>query len=152
MGLEQIAGARRLAQVMGAVADGTAGSPGNLSQGEMADRGYRGLVLGFGPQNVATVTNVSINAQPSLTVRASRLQVNAAIASFFSITDFRIGRNTQLLSNNAVPAAAFSETAVDSGIRGDTCTIGQQIALSVTNLSGAQLQFQGTLFGVAHDG
>lgn len=150
MGLEHLAGARHLAHMMGlSPADSP---PRDLHQEPMADRGYRGLVLGFGPQNVAAGVNVAINAQPSLTVRASRLQVTGAVAALFLITDFRIGRNTQLLSNNSVPASAFSETAVDSGIRGDTCTIGQQIALSVTNNSGAQLQFTGTLFGVAHDG
>lgn len=150
MGLEHLAGARHLAHMMG-LSPADSPSP-DLHQEPMADRGYRGLVLGFGPQNIAAGVNQAINAQPSLTVRASRLQVTGAIASLFLITDFRIGRNTQLLSNNSVPAAAFSETAVDSGIRGDTCTIGQQISLSVTNNTGAQLQFTGTLFGVAHDG
>ena len=126
-------------------------SPG-LHSGEVADRGFRGLVLGLGPNNIAAGVNQAINATPSLDTRASRLQVTDAIASLFLITAFTIGRNNQLLSNNNVPCSAFSEKAVDSGIRGDVCTIGQQIAISVTNDSGAQLRFTGTVFGVCHDG
>lgn len=126
-------------------------NPG-LQSAPVADRGFRGLVLGMGPNNVAAAANQAINATPSLDTRTSRLQITDAIASLFLITAFTIGRNNQLLSNNQVPCAAFSELAVDSGIRGDVCTLGQQISLTVTNDSGAQLRFTGSIFGVCHDG
>jgi hypothetical protein len=153
---QHMLGLDTLANIVGAGPIGGAESPamypGNPEVGALPNRGARGLVLGFGPTSVAAATTVTFNAQPNLVVRASRLMILGAIASMFSINDFRIGRNTQLLAANAVPAAAFAEIAVDSGIRGDTCTVGQLISLQVNNNAAASLTFSGALFGVAIDG
>lgn len=157
--LRTIIGAR--ARAMGLdmlAADGLDGAispamyPGQPEQVPLANRGPRGLMLGFGPTNVATVATNTFQAQPNLIFRVSRMMALAAVASFFTITDFRIGRTAQFLSPNGVPAAAFAENAVDSGLRGDTSNVGQLLSLTVLNNSGAQLAFSGAAFGVCIDG
>lgn len=155
--LHQILGARGMGLDMLAAADAggvvvAADNPGYPQQVQMPSRGPRGLVLGFGPTSINAGVATTFSSQPQLIFRASRLMVLAAVASLFTLTDFRIGRVSQFIAPNGVPAAAFAETAVDSGLRGDTGNVGQTLAVIAQNNAAAALTFSGACFGVAIDG
>ena len=133
---------------------GAAGSEpiGNPHLAAMADRGARGLLLGFGPTSVAGAASATFSAQPTLHVRVSRAIVPSYAAPGFSVNDLRVGRASQLLSPNAIPATAIAENAVDAGIRADTANLGQLISLAVTNKNVGALTFEAMVIGVAYDG
>lgn len=124
----------------------------NPHLGPMADRGARGLLLGFGPTSVSAGATLQASAQPTLHVRVSRAIVPSYAAPGFSINDLRVGRASQLLSPNAIPATAIAENAVDAGIRADTANLGQLIAISATNKFAGALTFEAMVIGVAYDG
>lgn len=118
----------------------------------LASRGARGFPIGFGPTAVAGGATVTFTAQPQLIFRPSRLIVPAIIAGSFSVADLKIGKNSQLVSANPIPAVAFAENAVDAGLRLDTCNVGQLIALQVTNNAVNSVTFSAALLGVSIDG
>lgn len=152
--LHQILGARGMGLDMLAAdaAMSQADHPGMPQQVAMPSRGPHGLVLGFGPQSINGGVAVTFNSQPQLIFRASRLMVLSSIAQLFTLTDFRIGRVSQFIAPNGVPAAAFAETAVDSGLRGDTGNVGQTLAIIAQNNAAGALTYSGACFGVAIDG
>lgn len=125
---------------------------GDPSVVPLASRGARGFPIGFGPTSVTAGATVTFTAQPQLIFRPSRLIVPAIIAGSFSIADLKIGKNSQLVSANPIPAVAFAENAVDAGLRLDTCNVGQLIALQVTNNAAGAVVFSAALLGVSIDG
>lgn len=125
---------------------------GDPSVVPLASRGARGFPIGFGPTSVTGGATVTFTAQPQLIFRPSRLIVPAIIAGSFSVADLKIGKNSQLVSANPIPAVAFAENAVDAGLRLDTCNVGQLIALQVTNNAVGAVTFSAALLGVSIDG
>lgn len=125
---------------------------GNPDVEPLPSRGARGFPIGFGPTAVLPGATVTFLAQPQLIFRPSRLIIPAIIAASFSVADLRIGKNSQLVSANPVPAVAFAENAVDAGLRLDTCNVGQLIALQVTNNAAGAVTFSAALLGVSIDG
>lgn len=96
----------------------------------------RELLLGFGPSSIAQSATSSFTTQPQLPFRPARFVIPSATVANFSVNDLKVGKNSQFLSSNSVPAAVFSELAVGVALGLDTCDIGQQITVSVTAISG----------------
>jgi len=109
----------------------------------------REFVIGFGPLSVGAGATAIFTSNPQLPFRPSRLGIPAATAGGFSVNDVKVGKDSQFLSSGAVPAALFSEGAVGVAMSMDTCDIGQQLSLSVTNNGGAASTFAAGLFGTS---
>jgi len=133
-----------LSQIVGA--DGSAGP-------QLVDQVLneaREFMLGFGPVTLAPATTTIFTAQPQLPFRPSRLVIPNALAAQVMVNDIKVGKNSQLLSSNPVPAAPFSELAVGVALGLDTCNVGQQVTLSVNSLAAGNLSnFMAAIIGTA---
>jgi hypothetical protein len=109
----------------------------------------REFVIGFGPVTIALMSTAIFQAQPQLIFRGSRLIVPSALANNFSINDIRVGKDSQAVSANPIPAAAFSELAVGVNLGLDTAVPGIIITISVSNTTGAQQTFAAALIGTS---
>lgn len=90
-----------------------------------------------------------IQANPQVSFRGERLVVPSDISLFFDIEDIIVGKNSQLVSSGALPAATFSEVGVGVRLNLDTANIGNLISLRVRNIGPDPLQFRATLIGTA---
>jgi len=99
------------------------------------------------PQVVAAgaAFQYALNPQDALKVR--KLAVENTAAPSFILTQVSIGNEPQLLSGDPIPAQAFADRATGVWVDWDRCKTGQQIFLSVTNVSAAPATFQGSLLG-----
>jgi len=109
----------------------------------------REFVIGFGPTLILGSSTAIFQAQPQLIFRGSRLIVPSALANNFSINDIRVGKDSQAVSSNPIPAAAFSELAVGVNLGLDTATPGIIITISVSNTTLAQQTFSAALIGTS---
>lgn len=109
----------------------------------------REFVIGFGPTVILANSTAIFQAQPQLIFRGSRLIVPSALANNFSINDIRVGKDSQAVSSNPIPAAAFSELAVGVNLGLDTATPGIIITISVSNTTAAQQTFSAALIGTS---
>lgn len=109
----------------------------------------REFVIGFGPTVILANSTAIFQAQPQLIFRGSRLIVPSALANNFSINDIRVGKDSQAVSANPIPAAAFSELAVGVNLGLDTATPGIIITISVSNTTAAQQTFAAALIGTS---
>jgi len=109
----------------------------------------REFVIGFGPTVIMANSTAIFQAQPQLIFRGSRLIVPSALANNFSINDIRVGKDSQAVSANPIPAAAFSELAVGVNLGLDTATPGIIITISVSNTTAAQQTFSAALIGTS---
>jgi hypothetical protein len=109
----------------------------------------REFVIGFGPTVILGDSTAIFQAQPQLIFRGSRLIVPSALANNFSINDIRVGKDSQAVSANPIPAAAFSELAVGVNLGLDTATPGIIITISVSNTTRAQQTFSAALIGTS---
>jgi hypothetical protein len=109
----------------------------------------REFVIGFGPTLILGLSTAIFQAQPQLIFRGSRLIVPSALANNFSINDIRVGKDSQAVSANPIPAAAFSELAVGVNLGLDTATPGIIITISVSNTQASQQTFSAALIGTS---
>ena len=109
----------------------------------------RELLLGFGPTAIAGGGTSTFTTQPQLPFRPSRFVIPSATVANFSVNDLKIGKNSQFLSSNSVPAAVFSELAVGVALGLDTCNVGQQITVSITAIAGGPFTFAAALIGTS---
>ncbi len=109
----------------------------------------REFVIGFGPTVILANSTAIFQAQPQLIFRGSRLIIPSALANNFSLNDIRVGKDSQAVSSNPVPAAAFSELAVGVNLGLDTATPGIIITISVSNTTAAQQTFSAALIGTS---
>ena len=105
---------------------------------EQAMTEARELLLGVGDVSDGGVTfsvvgqSATFITQPQLPFRPSRFVIPDDNAALFNVDDFKIGKNSQFLSSSPVPGAVFSQLAVGVALGLDTCSIGQQITVTVT--------------------
>lgn len=106
--------------------------------------------LGIPATTIAAGAAATINVQPQVPYRPQRLIVPSDIAGSFTIGDIRVGKNSQFVTADAVPARAFQEDAT-SGIEFgfDTAQVSQVIAVVANNISLAQQVFRGVFMGAA---
>ena len=109
----------------------------------------REFIIGFGPTVVNANSTAVFTAQPQLIFRGSRLIIPSTIANNFSVNDIRVGKDSQAVSANPIPAAAFSELGVGVALGLDTATPGILITLSVANTTGGNQTFSAALIGTS---
>ena len=108
--------------------------------------------LGFGSTLVKANSSANINVQPQVAFRPERLVIPASIADDFIITDIKVGKNSQLVSTGAIPAAAFASSRSEANcMMMDTAQISMFVTVSVTNTSDMDRHFQGVIFGPSVD-
>lgn len=124
---------------------------GGVTVRDAAPSKARELPLGFDSvTDVTKATSARITARPQVAFRPDRLVVAAAIAEFFLIDDLKIGKDSQLISGDSIPAEAFSNLSVGVGMKMDTANVGIDVVLSVSNIDAAvDHRFNGTLIGPA---
>jgi hypothetical protein len=88
-------------------------------------------------------------ANPQVTFRSERLIVPSFIAPFFVIDNIIVGKDSQQVSANPLPASTFTEVAVGVRLNLKTAMIGNIISLLFTNVDVAERLFQATIIGTA---
>lgn len=112
---------------------------------------YRVYPLGFdsGSTLIAAAATSTITSRPQVSFKGKRLSVSRASAPSFEITDIKVGKNSQLVTSDAVPAESFTDNSFGSNIDLDTCQQAMNISIAVNNISSASARFRATLFGHA---
>jgi hypothetical protein len=103
--------------------------------------------LGFVPTSVAATTSAAIPAAPQNLYRPERLVIPSDIAFDLGVRDIKVGNQSQLAQSAEVPAAIFSEVAINTGVTFDTAEVGNQVSVDVRNKSAATLEFSAGLLG-----
>ena len=106
--------------------------------------------LGVPATTVAAGAAATIALRPQVPYRAQRLVVPSDIAGSFVITDIRVGKNSQFVTSDPVPARAFQEDA-SSGIEFgfDTAQVSMDLSIAISNVSLAQQVFRACFLGAA---
>jgi hypothetical protein len=99
------------------------------------------------PQVVATAASFTYALNPQDAFKVRKFVVENTAAPSFIVTQVSIGNEPQLLSGDPIPAQAFGDRAQDTWVDWDRCKTGQQIFLTVTNITGGNATFQGALLG-----
>jgi hypothetical protein len=99
-------------------------------------------VVVSGPGGTAQVPSA-----PQNLFRIERLVVPSDIGFDFSLLDIKVGNVSQLVQSLEVPAAMFSEVAIDTNVYFDTAQVGNQISLSVLNKTGGDIEFTAGMLG-----
>lgn len=118
--------------------------------GAVVQRGLdrrRRYPLGFVPTSVASATAAAIPSAPQNLFRPERLVIPSDIAFDFGVRDIKVGNQSQLVQSVEVPAALFSEVAINTGVTFDTAEVGNQVSVDVRNKSGGTLEFSAGLVG-----
>ena len=108
----------------------------------------REFPVGF--DSVATIAagaSATLTQRPQIIFRPERIVVPAAVAAFFQINDVKVGKNSQLVSAGAIPAATFAETAFGVRLKMDTVQVSQDLILLVTNIDIAARRFLASMIG-----
>jgi len=103
--------------------------------------------LGFVPTTIAAGTSALIPSAPQNLFRPERLVIPSDIAFDLGIVDIKVGNQSQLVQSVEVPAALFSEVAIDTNVTFDTAEVGNQVSVQARNKSGAPLEFTAGLIG-----
>ena len=106
--------------------------------------------MGVPATTIAAGAAATIPVQPQVPFRPQRFVVPSDIAGSFTIGDIRVGKNSQFVTADAVPARAFQEDAT-SGIEFgfDTAQVSQVISVVANNISLAQQVFRAVFLGAA---
>ncbi len=118
--------------------------------GAVVQRGLdrrRRYPLGFVPTTVAAATSASIPSAPQNLFRPERLVIPSDIAFDTGVRDIKVGNQSQLVQSVEVPAALFSEVAINTGVTFDTAEVGNQVSVDVRNKSGSGFEFSAGLVG-----
>lgn len=103
--------------------------------------------LGFVPTAVAAGAYATIPAAPQNLFRPERLVIPSDIAFDLGIRDIKVGNQSQLAQSAEVPAAMFSEVAINTGVNFDTAEVGNQVSVEVRNKSAGSVEFSAGLVG-----
>jgi len=106
------------------------------------------LYLPIVPLLIPTGATGLVVLDPQVPIQVHKIFVPSSTAPFFSFTDIRVGKDSQLIAAGEMPCEGFSEVSVDSNVRLDTCQVGQKIFLSVRNKTADSHTFEGYLKGV----
>lgn len=120
------------------------------NSGAVVKRGLdrrRRYPLGFVPTSIAASTTAQIPSAPQNLYRPERLVIPSDIAFDIGIGDIKVGNQSQLVQSVEVPAALFSEVAINTGVTFDTAEVGNQVSVTARNKSGVALEFTAGLVG-----
>ena len=118
--------------------------------GAVVNRGLdrrRRYPLGFVPTTITAGTSLQIPSAPQNLYRPERLVIPSDIAFDAGVRDIKIGNTSQLVQSVEVPAALFSEVAINTGVTFDTAEVGNQVSVDVRNKSAADFEFSAGLVG-----
>lgn len=91
----------------------------------------------------------SVTRRPQTPIKVRRLVVPSVIAAAFLITDIKVGKDSQLVGSDPIPAEVFAPNAVAVELGGDTANVGHDVTIAFTNISGAAQRFRCALIGPA---
>lgn len=107
----------------------------------------RRFPIGFETTVIPAGATANIPAAPQNLFRMERLIVPSDIAFDCVIVDLKIGNTSQLVSGGEVPAAIFTEVAIDTNVHFKTAEVGNQISIIIRNVSLADLTFKAAAIG-----
>ena len=118
--------------------------------GAVVNRGLdrrRRYPLGFVPTSITAGTSTQIPSAPQNLYRPERLVIPSDIAFDAGVRDIKVGNTSQLVQSVEVPAAVFSEVAINTGVTFDTAEVGNQVSVDIRNKSGSTFEFSAALVG-----
>lgn len=87
---------------------------------------------------IAAATAATITARPQTKAyRPQRIVVANSIAAFFTISDIKVGNQSQFVQAGTIPAEAFIQGAFGVAMRMDTVQTAQDFVFQVNNIDGA---------------
>ena len=115
----------------------------------------RQLPLGFpaasiaGGGTVASPTSAVSFTQPQVTYRGQRLFVVPSAMGVCIVQDLKVGKDSQFVAAEPVPAEMFSPLSFGSDMNLDTAQVSQILALYLGNIAGAAISVTAALQGTA---
>lgn len=103
--------------------------------------------MGFVPTSVPASSTASVPASPQNLFRPERLVIPSDIAFDFGVRDIKVGNMSQFVQSVEVPAALFSEVAINTNVTFDTAAIGNQVSLDLRNKTAGAVEFTAGLVG-----
>lgn len=103
--------------------------------------------LGFVPTSIGAGVTTQVPSAPQNLFRPERLVIPSDIAFDFGVADIKVGNVSQLVQSAELPAAIFSEVAIDTQVYFDTAEVGNQVSVQARNKSGAAIEFTAALLG-----
>jgi len=100
------------------------------------DKSYRDkrrFPIGFVVTTVNATVTASITSAPQDLFRPERLVIPSDIAFDFGLVDYKVGNDSQLVAGGEVPAALFTEVAIDTDVHFKTAQVGNQMIAQVRN-------------------
>ena len=91
--------------------------------------------------------SIIVPTNPQNLFRAERFVVPSDIGFDTQVSDVKVGNQSQFTAGIEVPAAVFSEVAVDTGLSFDTAEVGNQITVAVRNTTAVQYDFKAAFIG-----
>ncbi len=149
-GSSEIIGAASAAKVQAAKKAAAMKQLAMRNAGAVVNRGLdrrRRYPLGFVPTAVAAATTVQIPSAPQNLYRPERLVIPSDIAFDAGVADIKVGNQSQLVQSVEVPAALFSEVAINTGVTFDTAEVGNQVSVNIRNKSASAFEFTAGLVG-----
>lgn len=87
---------------------------------------------------IAAATAATVTARPQVKAyRPQRIVVAASIAGFFTISDIKVGNQSQFVQAGTIPAEAFVQSAFGVAMRMDTVQTAQDFVFQVNNIDAA---------------
>lgn len=109
----------------------------------------RRLPLGIGVTTIATGNAATITVTPQIPFKLERF-VSQSIN--LQVQDIKVGTNSQFVGSGSIPIEVFGRDSIGVDLKGDTAVPGVDIALMVSNQSGATVTCAGTYLGLAAAG
>jgi len=104
------------------------------------------LALGIGITSVAATSSSIVTVTPQVPFKLERF---LSPSTSLHVNDIKVGTNSQFVGAGSIPIEAFANNSVGVGLKGDTAIPGVDIALNVSNTTGAPITLSGAYFGVA---
>lgn len=114
---------------------------------EVSPDNYFEQPLGFEALAIATTVSTTATSKPQNIFRPTRLLIPSAIVTFFTISNIRIGTDSQLVGTPTMPAQVYSELAVGAAFLLGTANIGIEISLDVKNTDTVTHDFRAVMIG-----
>lgn len=109
----------------------------------------RKFPLGFPAIDLPAGGSALLETNPQFVFRPERLVVPSDIAFDVRLQDVKVGTQSQFVSTDAVPAAVFSEVAINTGISFRTAEIGNGVSFTAINTTLAVVRFSAAIIGTS---
>jgi hypothetical protein len=109
----------------------------------------RKFPLGFPVVAIPAGGSALLETNPQFVFRPERLVVPSDIAFDIRLQDVKVGTQSQFVSTDPVPAAVFSEVAINTGISFKTAEIGNGVSFTAINIAAQQTLFSAAIIGTS---